>query len=98
VEQQAVIVNVPLKGASDDFASMQELGDRLREHVEAARVGEFDGDMIGKDRAMLYLYGPDADRLWEAMEGLLRSASLPAGAYVVKQYGPPGSPETRIDL
>lgn len=101
MEEQAVLVNLPLKGSSDDFASVQELGERLRKHVEAAGVGEFDGDMIGKDRAILYLYGPDADRLWGAIEGLLRSASLPAGAYVVKQYGPPGGPETRetqIDL
>jgi hypothetical protein len=98
VDEQAVLVNVPLQGTSGDFAYLEELGDRLAERVEAAGVGEFDGNMIGKDLGVLYLYGPDADRLWEATEGVLRSASLPPGAYVVKQYGPPGSPETRLQL
>jgi hypothetical protein len=98
VDQQAVLVNVPLQGERGDFAYIEELGDRLAERVDAAGVGEFDGNMIGKDLGILYLYGPDADRLWEAIEGVLHSVSLPAGAYVVKQYGPPGSPETQLRL
>ena len=91
-------MNVPLRGASGDFERLQELGDELAARVEAAGAGEFDGDLIGEDLGILYLYGPDADRVWLAIEGVLRAALLPAGAYVVKRYGPPGSPETQIDL
>jgi hypothetical protein len=98
VNDQAVIVNVPLHGAGGDFADLQDLGERLAERVDAAGVGEFDGDMVGEDRGVIYLYGPDADRLWLAVEDVLRAASPPAGTYAVKQYGPPGSQETRVDL
>jgi len=98
VDDQAVLVNVPLQGAAGDFADLHELGERLADRIEEAGAGEFDGDMIGKDRAVIYLYGPDADRLWHAIDGVVRAASLPVGAYVVKRYGPPGSPEARIDL
>jgi hypothetical protein len=97
-EDHAVIVNVPLRGASGDLEKLQELGDALAARVDAAGVGEFDGDLIGEDLGILYFYGPNADRLWPAIEGVLRAALLPAGAYVVKRYGPPGSPETQIDL
>lgn len=98
MESQAVIVNLPLQGAGGDFALMEGLGERLAERVEAAGAGEFDGDLIGRDWAVLYFYGPDADRLWAAMEDVLEPASLPPGSYVVKQHGPPGGPETRIEL
>jgi len=98
VADQAVIVNVPLRGARRGAVSLTELGDRLAELVDAAGVGEFDGDLIGEDLGVLYLYGPDADRLWDAIEGEVESASLPGGSYVVKRYGDPGDPETRVDL
>jgi hypothetical protein len=98
MDRQAVIVNVPLRGRSDDFADLEELGEQLAECVQTAGVGELDGDLIGQDWGIIYLYGPDADRLWQSIEGLLHAARLPAGAYVVKQHGPPGSSETRIDL
>jgi len=98
MEDHAVIVNAPLQGASGEFENLHELGDQLAARVEAAGVGELDGDLIGEDLGILYLYGPDADRVWLAIEDLIRAASLPAGAHVIKRYGPPGSPETQIDL
>jgi hypothetical protein len=98
VDEQAVVVNVPLHGARGDFAYLQDLGERLAERVDSAGVGVFDGDLIGLDQGVLYLYGPDADRLWEAVEDLVREASLPAGSYVLKRHGGPGELEMRIDL
>jgi len=98
VAGHAVIVNVPLQGADGEFELVDGLGERLRERLESTRAGEFDGNLIGQDWGILYLYGDDADRLWDAIESEVRAASLPAGTYVVKQYGPPGGRETRIDL
>ena len=91
-------MNVPLRGASGDFELVDGLGERLREHLEASAVGEFDGNLIGQDWGVLYLYGPDAESLWQEIEDVVRAASPPPGSYVVKQHGPPGGPETRVDL
>jgi hypothetical protein len=98
VPEHAVIVNVPLRGASGDFELVDELGERLREHLEGSGVGEFDGNMIGRDLGVLYLYGADADRLWQEVAPLVREAALPAGAYALKRGGPPGSAEIRVDF
>jgi len=98
VNDQAVIVNVPLQGASGDFDYIEELGERLRERLAESDIGEFDGDVVGEDWGVIYLYGRDADRLWQTVEDLVREASPPAGTNVVKRHGPPGAPEARVDL
>ncbi len=98
VSDQAVIVNIPLRGGGGAFDLVGDLGDRLHEHLKRSAVGEFDGNLIGEDLGVLYLYGPDADRLWQEIEPLVRDATLPGGTYVLKRAGPPGDAETRIDL
>jgi len=50
-------MKVPLQGASGDLAYLEELGERLAERVQAAAVGVFDGDLIGEDLGVIYLYG-----------------------------------------
>lgn len=48
--------------------------------------------------AVLYMYGPDADALWTAIDPVLRQAPLGDGSYAIKRYGPPGATETRVPL
>ncbi len=94
--QHAVLVHI--LAPSEGQLSLDVIEDPLIEAIEAAGVGEFDGNLIGPDDAVLYMYGPDADRLFAAVEPTLRDARLPPGSYVVLQYGGPGSEERRIDL
>jgi hypothetical protein len=68
-----------------------DLEDRLERAISAAGAGEFDGNEIAADGndARLYMYGPDADRLFDVVRPVLESAPFMRGAQVVKRYGPP---------
>ena len=79
-------------------AGVDEIEDPLIEAIEAAAVGEFDGNEIGPDGAVLYMYGPDADALFAAVEPILRTAPLGPGSHAVKRYGEPGASESRVEL
>lgn len=92
----AVLVHIT--SLQDDDTGLDEIEDPLIEAIEAAGVGEFDGNDIGADGAVLYMYGPDADRLWDAVETIVRAAGFGSGSYAVKRYGEPGATEVRIEL
>ena len=93
---QAVLVQIALP--TDGEIGLDEIEDPLIEAIDRAGVGEFDGNEIGPDGATLYMYGPDADRLFSAVEPVLRSASLPAGSHAVVRYGGPGAEARRVEL
>jgi len=97
--EHAVIVTLaaPLAPGVELF----ELEDELIEAIDSAGVGEFDGNLIGGDEVVLYMYGPDADTLFAAIEPVLANLPPPRGSYAVKRYGPPDdatAKEVRIDL
>ncbi len=97
--EHAVIVHIPLSGDPSDDADERldilTLEDRLIEAIEGGRVGEFDGNAIGEDEALLYAYGPDADRLLAAMAPVLREPPLPPGSWALKRYGDVSDPDAR---
>jgi len=87
--QHAVIVqfNFP----SGDLDRIIELEDQLAKAVEGAPVGELDGNEIavdGRDN-LFYLYGPDADKLYAAIEPVVLSWEMLSEARVLLRYGPP---------
>jgi hypothetical protein len=73
-------------GTATDIHSLATLEDRLIEAIGAARAGDFDGPRFGANEVTLYAYGPDADRLYAAMEPVLRSFP-PRPAQVLVRYG-----------
>jgi hypothetical protein len=52
-------------------------------------VGEFDGIERGQDEFILFMYGPDADALFRAVEPVLRTYPLRQNARVVIRSGGP---------
>ena len=84
---QAVIV--ALRYGSRDLGSLHALEHRLEAAIEAAHVGEFDGDEVAVDGsdARLYAYGPDADRLFVVMRPILEAEPFAHGAEVTLRYG-----------
>ena len=52
-----------------------------------AGVGEFDEDDFGKGESILYMYGPDADKLFDVIQPLLQRSPLTKGGYAIKRYG-----------
>ena len=102
--EHAVIARYQL--SDDEFGGVEEresffaLEDRLIDAIAAARVGELDGHEFGGGEAVIYMYGPDGDRLFDSVEAILRAhGSRPAACTV--RYGPAADPtarQRRIDL
>lgn len=89
--EHSVIVNFSYKGA--DLGPIFELEDRLVKAIEAARVGEFDGNEFSEDLSdcYFYMYGPDADQLFAVIQPILKTSEFMHGATTKLRYGPPNS-------
>lgn len=89
--EQAVIAHLSLK--DDPFGSEREreiiieLAEMLHRAIDEQGVGEFDGEEFGGGRCVLYMYGPDADRLFGVVEPILKSVPLSHGGFAIKRYG-----------
>ena len=100
--QQAVLIHLPYEG--DDFPppggveAMHELQHELDAVLEAANAGEVDGDEFGGGECTIYIYGPNADAIWAAIEPVLAQKTLFPGAFAIKQYDEDGDREERIQL
>lgn len=89
--EHAVITHLPL--LEDPFGSEREreiiadLAGELQHAINDHGVGEFDGEEFGGGRCVLYMYGPDADRLFGVVEPILRANPLARGGFAIKRYG-----------
>jgi hypothetical protein len=98
-EEQAVLVQIDIRSLSEEEFERSEfdlLEDRIAE--AAAAVGEFDGHGFGDGEVTIYLYGPDADALFRAIEPHLQAHPLGRGAKAVIRKGPPGAPEREVRI
>jgi hypothetical protein len=92
----AVLVNFSYTG-STDLTPLFELEMDLEVEIIAANVGELDGNEVATDGSdgMLFMYGPDADRLFETVKPVLEACSFMKDARVTLRYGSPGA-EQRV--
>lgn len=97
MSEHAVLIHIPAPSDGSQLF-LDEIEDPLIEAIEDAGVGEFDGNDIGPNEAVLYMYGPDADSLFATVGSVLRSKPLPSESYAIKRYGEPGAAEERVDL
>lgn len=67
-----------------------ELEDELIAALEGKDLGEVDGHEIAVDGSdgSIFLYGPDADALFAAIQPLLKSSAVTQGGNVTLRYGP----------
>lgn len=88
--EHAVIVH--FRYGSTDLQPLFELEARLEAAISKAEAGEYDGNEVAVDGSdgYLYMYGPDADRLFEVVRTILENTSFMRDAVVRKRYGPPG--------
>jgi hypothetical protein len=97
--EQAVIAHLKLSGAGfgamGDVKACQELEDRLEQEIVRARTGEMDGNEIGGGECTLFMYGPDADKLFLSIERSLRASKMAKGGWVLKRYGDVNDPKAR---
>ena len=88
--EHAVIVTFAY-GGSTDLDPLFALERQLESAIATARVGEYDGNAVAVDGSdgTLYMYGPDADKLFAAIRPTLEACSFMRGAVVKLRYGPP---------
>ena len=87
--EHAVIVHFTY--GTTNLEPLFELERKLEHAISEARAGEYDGNEVAVDGSdgYLYMYGPDADRLFEVIRPILEKSSFMRGAEVRKRYGPP---------
>ncbi|WP_202353919.1 hypothetical protein [Mesorhizobium sp. 113-3-3] len=97
--EQAVIVYLRLNdgqfGTLREHEPVRALEERLEQAVGSASVGEFDGDLFGEGECVLYMYGPDAERLFAVIEPILKSSHVAAGGYAIKRFGEAADPSAK---
>src|SRR5687767_9041111 len=99
--EHAVLLHYAL--SDDEFGDRDEredvfaLGERLEAAIGAARAGELDGNEFGDGEVVIYLYGPDKDRLWAAVESVARAFPARPAHALLRAGGPEVEPD-RIDL
>ena len=100
VSEHAVIIRFEYGATGLD--PLHELEDTLTEVIESQGVGEYDGHDIAVDGSdgTLYMYGPDADRLFSAVKERLLATPVLKNAIATLRYGPPedGVPEVEVNL
>ena len=86
--EHAVIVHFTY--GSTNLERLFELEHRIEAAISAAEVGEYDGNEVAVDGSdgYLYMYGRDADKLFEVIRPILEATSFMRGAEVRKRYGP----------
>ena len=98
--EHAVIVRFRAWG--NDLNAIFDLETELEAAIASAGVGEFDGNEVATDgsEGSLYMYGPDADRLFSVVRPVLERSSLMRGAVATLRYGSPEDdvPETTIPI
>jgi hypothetical protein len=87
--EQAVIIH--LQYGLDDLAPLFALEDRLETLITSAKVGNYDGNEIAVDKhdAFLFMYGPDAEKIFQAILPVVESTPFMNGASIRLRYGPP---------
>src|SRR5438067_12423378 len=95
-QRQAVFVFIKLSdgdmGDSADDDAIYALEDRLNAAIERQGVGELDGDEWGSGNCQLFMYGDDAETIFDVITPLLLSHDAPGVSYAIRRYGPPGGP------
>jgi len=94
VDEQAVLIHF----ANEDLEGSTPLQLALDEFLTNSEVGMFDGNEVGDDTLVLYLYGPDAELLFRHIEPVLRADEFCRGAKAVIRWGGPNAPQREVNL
>ena len=99
--QQAVLVYLNGTDLPDevyDEYDLETLESKLIEILERDKLGEYDGNEFGPTETILFMYGPDAERLFAGIEGTLRAYPLCQRARVEIRQGEPEAPMRELQL
>lgn len=100
--EEAVLIYIKLSGS--EFGTWEEreqcfgLEDKLIEEIQSKNSGDYDGHEFGQGYCVLYIYGSNADSLYDSILDILEQFKLPPQSYVIKRYGGPGALEERVEF
>ena len=92
--EQAVLLYLE----DEDFDIMLGISDKLSEAIENSGLVMFDGNEIGGNETVLFMYGLDAELLFQHIEPILREDEFCRGSKVVIRWGGPGAPQRVVML
>jgi hypothetical protein len=89
--EQAVLVWLKLSGGqfgtTEEQMQIYALEEKLEAIIRDRAVGEFDGHEFGEGRCVLFMYGADADRLFDAIQTELKLTPISRSGAATKRYG-----------
>jgi hypothetical protein len=92
-EDHAVIVHIPLSnngfGTWMDRLRIGRLERQLMKAIRKVALGDLDGVEFGEGECIIFIYGRDADQLFESIKKILARSSVAKKGYAIKRYGPP---------
>ena len=83
-------------GTADERDRIHRFTDKLSAVIQESKTGVFDGDEFGNGECGLFMYGPNADVLFEVVLPLLMEWDPLKGGYAIKRYGAPPEQRERI--
>lgn len=91
-----IIFNYGIQG----LKSLHELEAKLEGILTDRSVGEYDGHEIAIDYSdgSLYMYGPDAEKLYIAVKPVLETTHFLKGAIATLRFGPPEDGVKEIEI
>jgi hypothetical protein len=95
MSEHAVIVS--FRYGLADLDPLFELERRIERALAERDAGELDGNEVAHDlsEGSIYIYGPDADAIYAAIEGDLAATPFLRGAQVTRRYGSVFDPSAR---
>jgi hypothetical protein len=99
-QEQALLLRLrlPESQVGDETPTIIALEESIESALRQHRTGEFDGHDLRDGVWTLYLYGPDANRIFESVEEVVRRARLDPSSHAIMRFGGRGAREERVLL
>ena len=100
-EEQSVLIHLDTASLPDAVYESHDLAtleDALVAAIQPKGLGELDGNEIGPHGTTVFIYGPNANALFDGIEETLRSNPLCQNARVVIRSVGPGARSKEIRL
>ncbi len=99
--EQAVLICIKLSddgwGSEADEDQIFKIDKELRELFKNNEVGLYDGHEFGGGFSTLYLFGPDAEMLYQFIKPHLKKIFFPKKSFIIKRFGGPDAPYEKIN-
>ena len=99
-QEQALLLRLrlPEGRAGDETPTIVALEESIENALRRQGAGEFDGHDLRDGVWTLYLYGPDARRIFESVAEVVRGARLDSSSHAIMRFGERGAREERVHL